>query len=178
MSGGIRTEWELTRFSDRYAVDSMILIFQSQIASYAYQEFGSQGFKNALTIAIYCGMLTGALFWGLFADVIGRRWAFNTTLFICSGACILAGAMPNWASLGVFIALVGFGGGGNLILDTAVFLEYLPGNKQWVLTLMACWWGVGQASAGFIAWGFLSWCSLSPVQPVPPWTSRVYTTTR
>lgn len=42
-----------------------------------------------------------------------------------------------------------------VILDTTVFLEYLPGNKQWVLTAMACWWGLGQAIVGFIAWGFM-----------------------
>jgi MFS family permease len=113
------------------------------------------GYAKGLTIAVYVGMLSGALFWGLGSDIIGRRIAFNTTLFICSMACILAGAMPNWPSLGFFIALVGFGGGGNLILDTAVFLEYLPGNKQWLLTLMALWWGIGQAIAGGIAAGFL-----------------------
>lgn len=117
---------------------------------------GNGGYAKALTIAVYVGMLAGAIFWGFSSDVIGRRTAFNSTLFICSIACILAGAMPTWASLGVMIALVGFGGGGNLILDTAVFLEYLPSTKQWVLTFMACWWGFGQAIAGFIAWGFLS----------------------
>jgi len=57
--------------------------------------------------------------------------------------------------LGFFISLVGFGGGGNLVMDTTIFLEYLPGNKQWVLTFMAAWWGVGQAIAGFISWSFL-----------------------
>lgn len=117
---------------------------------------GDGGYSKAQTVAAYVGMLVGALFWGFSADVIGRRTAFNTSLFICSTACIIAGAMPNWAGLGTMMALVGFGGGGNLIMDTAVFLEYLPGNKQWVLTFMACWWGFGQAIAGFIAWGFLS----------------------
>lgn len=100
-------------------------------------------------------MLTGAVFWGLSADVVGRRHAFNVSLFICSLSAVVAGAMPSWGALGVFIALVGFGGGGNLVLDTTVFLKYLPGNKQWVLTFLACWWGVGQAVAGFIAWGFM-----------------------
>jgi MFS family permease len=89
------------------------------------------------------------------ADIIGRKYAFNTSLFISSVAAILAGAMPNWASLGFFIALLGFGAGGNLILDTTVFLEYLPGNKQWAVTFLACWWGLGQAITGFIGWGFL-----------------------
>ncbi|KAJ6783628.1 hypothetical protein PWT90_04481 [Aphanocladium album] len=138
-----------------YCVDSMILLFQSVISGPAYKEFGSHGYKNALTIAVYSGMFTGAIFWGFSADVIGRKYAFNISLFICSVACIVAGAMPSWPSLAFFIALLGFGGGGNLVMDTTIFLEYLPGNKQWLVTFMAAWWGFGQAICGFIAWGFL-----------------------
>ncbi|KAL9564746.1 hypothetical protein ACKAV7_011198 [Fusarium commune] len=138
-----------------YAVDSMITLFQSIIATQAFREFGEKGYANGMTIAAYVGMLTGALFWGFGADIIGRKYAFNITLFLCSVSCIIAGGMPNWPSLGLFVALLSFGAGGNLVMDTAVFLEYLPSNKQWLLTLMACWWGFGQAIAGFIAWGFM-----------------------
>lgn len=139
-----------------YAVDSLVLLLQSIIATQAFLELGQPGsYARALTIAVYVGMLTGAIFWGLSADIVGRRYAFNITLFVCSASAIIAGAMTNWAALGVFIALVGFGAGGNLILDTTVFLEYLPGDKQWVLTFLACWWGLGQAVTGFIAWGFI-----------------------
>ncbi|KAK0634400.1 major facilitator superfamily domain-containing protein [Bombardia bombarda] len=138
-----------------YAVDSLVLLLQSVIAGPAFREFGQVGYARALTIAIYTGMLVGALFWGISADIIGRRFAFNVSLFLCSISTIIAGAMPNWASLGFWVACIGFGGGGNLILDTTVFLEYLPSNKQWVLTLMAAWWGFGQAITGFVAWGFL-----------------------
>jgi MFS family permease len=125
------------------------------IAGPAFREFGEVGYPSALTIAVYVGMLAGALFWGLGADIIGRRHAFNISLMICSISAIIAGGMVNWASLGLFVALIGFGGGGNLILDTTVFLEYLPSDKQWAVTLLAAWWGLGQAVTGFIAWGFL-----------------------
>lgn len=138
-----------------YAVDSMILALQTLVAGPAANEF-SPSYPKALTIAVYVGMLIGALFWGLGADIIGRRFAFNTTLFVCSISGIVAGAAPSWASLAFFIAMVGFGGGGNLILDTAVFLEYLPSHKQWVLTLMAGWWGLGYVGIGLFAWGLLT----------------------
>ena len=112
--------------------------------------------------------------------MIGRKYAFNTSLMICSIFAIVAGASPNWIVLAVFVALSGFGGGGNLIMDTAVFLEYLPSKSQWLLTFMACWWGVGQIIAGcvpfssaltstthcnrFIAWGFIpNYCCTSEV---------------
>ncbi|KAL1884016.1 Filamentous Growth Regulator [Diaporthe australafricana] len=138
-----------------YAVDSLVLLLQSIIAAQAFMEFGEVGYARALTIAVYVGMLTGAIFWGLSADIVGRRYAFNISMFICAVSTLIAGAMPNWGSLGLFIALVGFGAGGNLILDTTVFLEYLPSQKQWVLTFLAAWWGFGQAITGFIAWGFM-----------------------
>ncbi|RMY25559.1 hypothetical protein D0867_00646 [Hortaea werneckii] len=137
-----------------YAVDSQILLIQSIIATYAAYEF-QPGFGNGMTIAAYVGMLVGALFWGLSADVIGRKYAFNISLLLSSIFCIVAGASPNWVVLGLFVCLASFGSGGNLVLDTAVFLEYLPSNKQWLLTLMAAWWGLGQLIAGLFAWAFL-----------------------
>ncbi len=116
--------------SRSYAVDSLILLLQSIIATQSFLEFGGVGYAKGLNIAVYVGMLVGALFWGLSADIIGRRYAFNISLFICSLSAVLAGAMPNWPALGVFVALIGFGGGGTLTLDTTVLLEYLPGHKQ------------------------------------------------
>lgn len=58
-----------------------------------------------------------------------------------------------------------FGGGGNLILDTAVYLEFLPGKYQWSLTFMAAWWGVGQMIAGLVAWPFLAYFSCTKNEP-------------
>ncbi|KAG8623687.1 hypothetical protein KVT40_008663 [Elsinoe batatas] len=137
-----------------YAVDSLVLLLQSIIAGQAALEF-QPSFPNGLTIAAYVGMLVGALFWGLSADVIGRRFAFNFSLLLCSIFAIVAGAAPNWYVLGLFVCLSAFGAGGNLVLDTAVFLEFLPSKQQWLLTLMASWWGIGQLIAGLFAWAFL-----------------------
>lgn len=137
-----------------YAVDSLILLLQSIIAGQARLEF-QPSFPTGLTIAVYVGMLVGALFWGASADIIGRRFAFNVSLFISAVFTIIAGASPNWIVLGLFISLSAFGSGGNLVLDTTVFLEYLPSRDQWLLTLMAAWWGIGQLIAGLFAWAFL-----------------------
>lgn len=123
-----------------YAVDSLITLLQSIISGQAILEF-QPSYSTGLTIAAYVGMLTGALFWGLSADIIGRRFAFNVSLFISSIFTIVAGASPNWVVLGLFVCLSAFGAGGNLVLDTAVFLEYLPSRHQWLITLMAAWWG-------------------------------------
>lgn len=135
--------------------DSLILLLQSVTSGQAGLEF-QPSFPNGLTVAAYCGMLVGALFWGFSADVIGRKFAFNVSLFICSSAAIVAGASVNWYMLGFFVALCAFGGGGNLVLDTTVFLEFLPGKYQWLLTLMACWWGLAPVIAAGFAWPLLS----------------------
>jgi MFS family permease len=98
-------------------------------------------YSTGLTIAVYVGMLVGAIFWGFSADIIGRRFAFNVSLFVSAIFTVVAGASPSWITLGLFTCLSAFGAGGNLVLDTTVFLEYLPSKNQWLLTLMAAWWG-------------------------------------
>jgi len=138
-----------------YAVDSLILLLQSVIATPAFHEFGREGYAEGLNVAAYTGMLVGATFWGLGSDIFGRKHAFNISLFLCAYFSIVAGFMPNWPALGTAIALVGFGGGGNLVLDTTVFLEFLPGRYQHVVTLMALWWGIGMSGTGLLAWIFL-----------------------
>ncbi|KAF2643048.1 membrane transporter [Massarina eburnea CBS 473.64] len=157
-----------------YAVDSLILLIQSIIAGQAALEF-HPSYKNGLTIAAYVGMLTGAIFWGLSADIVGRKFAFNVSLVVCSIFAIAAGASPTWEVLGLFVALSSFGGGGNLVLDTTVFLEYLPGSRQWMLTLMAAWWGIGQLVAGFLAWAFIPNFSCSDPSLIPSAAPCTYT---
>ena len=140
-----------------YAVDSLLLLLSSIAQPQADLEF-NPSFANGLTVASYVGLLVGALVWGFSADIIGRRLAFNTSLIICSITAIIAGSSTSYTVLGFWVAVSAIGGGGNLILDTAVFLEFLPSQKQWMLTLMAAWWGVGQMVAGLIAWPFMSMC--------------------
>lgn len=116
------------------------MLIQSIISTQARKEF-RPSYATGLTIAVYVGMLIGAIFWGFSADVIGRRFAFNVSLFVSAVFTIVAGAAPSWITLGLFVCLSAFGAGGNLVLDTTVFLEYLPSKNQWLLTLMAAWWG-------------------------------------
>ena len=91
-SSGSRPFPDITDKAHSYAVDSLVLLLQSVIYQSAYREFGEQGYKTAMNISVYVGMLLGALFWGMSADIIGRRWAFNLSLFICAGATLIAGA--------------------------------------------------------------------------------------
>ncbi len=74
-----------------YAVDSMLFIPKSIALTQVTKEF-SPSYPKALIIASTLGSLVGSVFWGLGADVIGRKWAFNISLFMCSIFAIAAGA--------------------------------------------------------------------------------------
>lgn len=114
------------------------------------------------TLALYAGLIVGAAFWGISSDIIGRRLAWNCTLVLSGIFGIAAGASPNFATFGFFIAMIGFSAGGNLPVDGALFLEFLPGNKQHLLTFLSAWWAVGQSVASLIAWVFLARWSCDP----------------
>lgn len=150
-------EWDSRRRADsysRYAVDSMLNFLPSITAGNVVAEF-NPSYTRAGQLSLYVGLLVGSLFWGISADIIGRKLAFNSTLLLTSIFAVAAGAAPNYASWGTFNALSAFAAGGNLVLDTTVFLEYVPSKMTWMATLMAAWWGVGLSVGGFIAWGFL-----------------------
>lgn len=40
-------------------------------------------------------------------------------------------------------------------VDSAVFLEFLPGTHQYLLEILAVWWSIGQVIPAGAAWGFI-----------------------
>jgi MFS family permease len=108
-----------------------------------------------LTLAQNIGLLIGAMFWGFGCDIFGRRWAFNLTLGVTAVWGMIAGGSPNFAAIGCFAALWSFGVGGNLPVDSAIFLEFLPGSHQYLLTILSIDWALAQVVATLIAWPLL-----------------------
>ncbi|KAF4627706.1 hypothetical protein G7Y89_g10450 [Cudoniella acicularis] len=108
-----------------------------------------------LSLAQNIGLLAGAMFWGFGCDVFGRRWAFNLTLGVTAVFGLAAAGSPNFAAIGCFAALWSFGVGGNLPVDSAVFLEFLPGSHQYLLTILSIDWAIAQVIANLIAWPLL-----------------------
>ena len=97
----------------------------------------------------------GASFWGTISDVIGRRPAFNLTLFITSVFGTAVGGSHNWITVCALYASLGCGVGGNLPVDGALFLEFLPFASGNLLTLLSVWWPFGTLIGSVIAWGFI-----------------------
>ncbi|TFY83919.1 hypothetical protein EWM64_g95 [Hericium alpestre] len=108
------------------------------------------------TLALYAGLILGASTWGILADVIGRKLSFNITLFLAGVFGIASGGANNFTAVSALIACVGFGVGGNLPVDGAIFLEHVPWSHQWLLTLLSVWWALGQLFGSLVAWPFIS----------------------
>jgi MFS family permease len=110
-----------------------------------------------LTLAQNLGLFVGALFWGFGCDVFGRRWAFNLTIGITGLFGLVAAGSPNFAAIGVFAALWSVGVGGNLPVDSAIFLEFLPASHQYLLTILSIDWALAQVFATLVAWPLLGY---------------------
>ena len=111
-------------------------------------EFGPSSTQvRYTTCATFVGLCVGASFWGIGSDIIGRRLAFNMTLLIASVFGLAVGGGNSWiGTCGLFAAL-GVGVGGNLPVDGALFLEFLPFASGNLLTMLSVWWPVGQLIA-------------------------------
>lgn len=118
-------------------------------------EFGPAHVQFA-TLALYLGLLIGATFWGFMADVIGRRPSWNITLFISAVFGIAVGGAPNFVGLGALLSCLGLGLGGNLPVDGAMLIEFIPSTHQWILTFLSIFWCFGQLFAAFIGWAFIT----------------------
>lgn len=119
-------------------------------------EFGvSDNYSRFATCSLFVGLIVGASFWGIASDAIGRRPAFNCTLFLCGTFGLAAGGGNSWVAVCALYACLGLGVGGNLPVDAAVFLECLPPNSANILSGLATWWSVGTLIASMLAWAFI-----------------------
>nr|GAT46698.1 predicted protein [Mycena chlorophos] len=109
-----------------------------------------------LSLAANCGLLVGAIVWGVGSDIWGRRWSFNLTLLIAGVFGLAAGGSADFVQLAALLACVGVGVGGNLPVDSAVFLDLVPASHQYLLTVMSIWWCLGQLLISLLAWPLIA----------------------
>lgn len=87
--------------------------------------------------------------------LVGRKWAFNITLGLTACWGLISASAPNFAAIAIFDALWSFGVGGNLPVDSAIFLEFLPASHQYLLTILSIDWAIAQVIGTLIAWPLL-----------------------
>jgi len=137
-----------------WAMDNLWPIVTSLILPAVRSEFHPTR-APFLTLAQNIGLLFGAVFWGFGCDIFGRRWAFNLTIGITAVFGLIAASSPNFAAISIFAALWSIGVGGNLPVDSAIFLEFLPGSHQYLLTILSIDWALAQVFATLVAWPLL-----------------------
>ncbi|KAF5626036.1 major facilitator superfamily transporter [Fusarium sp. NRRL 52700] len=150
-----RYQWELfVVIGFGWASDNLWPIVTSLILTPVANEFSVRN-PPYLTLAQNIGLLGGAIFWGFGCDVFGRKWAFNITLGLTAIWGLISASAPNFAAIGIFDALWSFGVGGNLPVDSAIFLEFLPASHQYLLTILSIDWAIAQVIGTLIAWPLL-----------------------
>ncbi|KDR81207.1 hypothetical protein GALMADRAFT_60449 [Galerina marginata CBS 339.88] len=146
-----RYQWSLfvlTGFG--YFADNLWPIATGLILPPVVAEFHFNG--PFLKLGQSIGFLVGAAFWGVGSDIWGRRISFNVTLLITGVFAIAAGGSPNFVVLASLAAAWSVGVGGNLPVDSAIFLEFVPATHQYLLTLLSIWRALGQLFGSLIAW--------------------------
>ncbi|KAI9759274.1 MAG: hypothetical protein M4579_002483 [Chaenotheca gracillima] len=134
-----------------WSMDNLWPIVTSLILASVAQEFAAPR-PPLLSLSQNIGLLFGAIFWGFGCDIFGRRWAFNLTIGVTATFGLIAAGSPNFAAAGVFAALWSVGVGGNLPVDSAIFLEFLPASHQYLLTILSIFWAFAQLVAALVAW--------------------------
>ncbi|OAA75595.1 membrane transporter [Akanthomyces lecanii RCEF 1005] len=127
------------------------------------QELGfGNGKSGNIATSFNAGLTAGAFFWGFMADIIGRRWAFNLTCLVSSVFGLCLGASESYTTFLVLTAFVGFGVGGNIPVDSAIFLEFVPRNRRFLLACLSLFQPLGVIVSSAIAFGFIPGYSCSP----------------
>ncbi|KAK7046981.1 MFS general substrate transporter [Favolaschia claudopus] len=141
---------------------------------------GSQG--PFLKLGQNIGLLVGAAFWGELKPTSststvsartygGRKLSFNLTMLITGVFGISAAGSPNYIALCSLAAVWSVGVGGNLPVDSSIFLagslieqikEFVPASHQYLLTVLSIWWAFGQLLGSLVAWPLIGNYSCTP----------------
>ncbi|KAI8340609.1 major facilitator superfamily domain-containing protein [Chlamydoabsidia padenii] len=107
---------------------------------------------GTLSSSLFTGMMLGSFFWGSFSDSRGRRLPYTMTLAITSVFGILSSFAFSFWSLCVLLFLLGFGVGGNMPTDGALYLEFLPKEYHYLLTFMSVFFSFGAVFASILGY--------------------------
>ncbi|KAG5916934.1 hypothetical protein E4U42_007450 [Claviceps africana] len=153
--------WVLCGFG--YFLDLLWAQAFGLVLSPLQQEMGFQdGQSGRISTSFSAGLTVGAIFWGLMSDIVGRRWAFNLTCLFTSAFGLGLGFSNSYTTLLVITAFVGFGVGGNIPVDSAILLEFIPQNRRFLVACLSIFQPLGVVVCSAIAFGFIPVYSCSP----------------
>ncbi|CAG8458276.1 454_t:CDS:2 [Dentiscutata erythropus] len=112
----------------------------------------NEKFIGVLSSSMSTGMMIGALFWGVLSDTYGRKKAFNLTLFFTALFGISSAFTQSFVQLCILLFLTGFSVGGNMPVDGALFLEFIPKSHQYLLTSLSIFFSFGAVLTSIFAY--------------------------
>ncbi|KAJ2306199.1 hypothetical protein IWW55_001565 [Coemansia sp. RSA 2706] len=117
------------------------------------------GVSNAkigvMSSSMFLGLMCGALVWGPVSDRFGRLVPYRWTLVVSATFGLLASAAPSFGLLCVCLFGLGSGVGGNMPVDGAIFLEFIPREKRHLLTMLSVFFSLGSVLTSAVALALL-----------------------
>jgi MFS family permease len=105
----------------------------------------------ALTSSVFAGMILGSLFFGVFADIYGRRLSFLYSSTVVASAGVLSSLAPSYRVLVFLRCLVGIGiGGFNVPFDLVAEFSPKEGRGRRLMSL-DLWWSAGSITVPIVA---------------------------
>ena len=117
-----------------WLADNLVLQVVALTLPSLTSEFGVSSTQvRFTTCSLFIGLCLGASFWGIASDIIGRRLAFNATLFIAGVFGLAVGGGSSWIGVCGLYALLGIGVGGNLPVDgvSCMASDSFSGANDW-----------------------------------------------
>ncbi|KAI9254299.1 major facilitator superfamily domain-containing protein [Sporodiniella umbellata] len=108
-----------------------------------------------LSSSLFAGMTLGAFFWGSYSDTKGRKGPYTLTLLFTSIFSVLSCFTRSFFTLCICMVFIGFGVGGNMPTDGALYLEFLPKKYHYLLTFMSIFFSLGAVLASFLGYVIL-----------------------
>ncbi|KAL1678322.1 major facilitator superfamily domain-containing protein [Schizophyllum commune] len=131
---------------------------KAQKLNQAIQEIGMGKYQYLLFITAGFGWFADSvwpLLTGLILTPVVAEFGFTPSyLTLAANIGLLVGA-AFWG-FGCDVFVVGVGVGGNMPVDSALFLDLVPGTHQYLLTVMTVFWSLGQLFASMIAWPLIA----------------------
>jgi len=161
-----------------FMADALEINLLTFLATCAGDEWGlSDAQQAAITGIVFAGIVIGTMFWGLIADIYGRRFAFFGACAFISIGGFLSGASPAWYWLIIFRASAGFGiGGANVPFD--LLAEFLPpSHRGKFLIYIEYFWTLGSMFVAGIAWASLNsqgWRFLAYMTALPVTLASIF----
>ncbi len=96
----------------------------------AYFAIGGLLSEYALPAFFFVGEFVGSIFFGRLADRRGRRTVFLYNQLLFGGGMLVAGFMPSWELVGIFVFIGGIGVGGEFPLVDSYGTEIFKGKHR------------------------------------------------